>query len=97
MKKIVEKIAKNKYYISGAIILLAFVYSSFFTKKVYYEVKFVDGDTVIKTEYIEKGAKVTLPKEEPSKDGFKFVGWYLENTKVDDFTKIYKDVVIEAA
>ena len=38
-----------------------------------------------------------MPEEEPSKDGFKFVGWYLENTKVDDFTKIYKDVDIEAA
>ena len=97
MKKIVEIIKKKKYYIFGAIILLAFVYSSFFAKKVYYEVKFVDGSEVIKVEYLEKGAKITLPEEDPSKDGFKFVGWYLENTKVDDFTKIYKDVVIEAA
>lgn len=92
-----KKILKNKYYILGFIILLVFVYSSFFAKKVYYEVKFVDGSEVIKVEYLEKGAKITLPEDEPSKDGFKFVGWYLENTKVDNFTKIYKDVVIEAA
>lgn len=97
MKKIVEIIKKKKYYIFGAIIFLAFVYSSFFAKKVYYEVKFVDGAEVIKVEYLEKGAKITLPEEDPSKDGFKFVGWYLENTKVDDFTKIYKNTVIEAA
>lgn len=92
-----KKILKNKYYIFSFIILLVFIYSSFFTKKVYYEVKFVDGSEVIKVEYLEKGAKITLPEEEPSKDGFKFVGWYLENTKVDNYTKIYKDVVIEAA
>lgn len=52
MKKILEKITKNKYYILGVIILLAFVYSSFFAKKVYYEVKFVDGSEVIKVEYL---------------------------------------------
>lgn len=97
MKKVLDVIVKNKKMIFIGISVLAFVYSSFFTKKVYYEVKFIDGDTVIKTEYLEKGAKVTLPEEEPSKDGFVFVGWYLNNAKVDNFTQIYKNTVIEAA
>src|SRR5690554_686896 len=60
------------------------------------EVAFLDGD-VRTTKLVSKNETVT-PLEEPAKDGFSFLGWYLEGTEeVFDFdTEITESITLEA-
>src|SRR5690554_4329178 len=60
------------------------------------EVAFLDGD-LRTTKLVSKNETVT-PLEEPAKDGFTFLGWYLEGTEeVFDFdTEITESITLEA-
>lgn len=79
-----------------AVLLFVFVYSSFIAKKRLYEIKFVDGTNVIDVQYLKSGEKLTIP-DPPEKAGLIFVGWYHNNTKIEEGTIIYTKMKIEAA
>lgn len=62
------------------------------------EVRWYDGTTIIKTDKVEKGSKVT--SWTPSKDGKEFMGWYADtlfadpfdwDTAINERTNIYSD------
>ena len=59
-----------------------------------YTVKFdVDGKITKKT--VEKNKKVTKPAD-PTKDGYKFLGWYLGSTKYNFSNKVTKNITLKA-
>jgi len=61
----------------------------------YYTVEFIDGDKVINGLSLEYGKKV--PKiEDPTKEGYKFIGWYLDGVEYDFETPITKDIKLDA-
>lgn len=58
-------------------------------------VKFdVDGK-IVSTKTVEKNKKVTKPAD-PTKDGYKFLGWYLGNTKYNFSNKVTKNITLTA-
>ena len=69
------------------IFLIVFIYSLFFTKTKY-EIRFVHNDETLLKLRLEKGEKITLPEEEPAKEGYTFVGWYYGSEKVDENTVV---------
>ena len=69
------------------ILLFVFIYSLFFVKTKY-EIRFVHNDETVLKLRLEKGEKITLPEEEPAKEGYTFVGWYYGNEKVDENTVV---------
>ena len=69
------------------ILLIVFIYSLFFAKTKY-EIRFVHNDETVLKLRLEKGEKITLPKEEPVKEGYTFVGWYYGSEKVDENTVV---------
>ena len=61
-----------------------------------YVVKFdTDGGSSISNQIISKGEIVNKPKE-PTKEGYKFVNWYNEDTIYNFSLKVYKDLVLIA-
>ena len=61
-----------------------------------YTVKFnSNGGNEISEQVIKANDKVKAPTD-PTKDGYKFVGWYVDGKRFDFDTKIKKDLVIEA-
>ena len=69
------------------ILLIVFIYSLFFAKTKY-EIRFVHNDETVLKLRLEKGEKITLPEEEPAKEGYTFVGWYYGSEKVDENTVV---------
>ncbi len=59
-----------------------------------FTVTFRNGDNVTR-EQVESGATVTRPNN-PSKDGHRFLGWYLNNIEYDFTTPITGNLVLEA-
>ncbi len=59
-----------------------------------FTVTFRNGDNVTR-EQVESGATVTRPNN-PSKDGHRFLGWYLNNVEYDFTTPITGNLVLEA-
>ena len=60
-----------------------------------YTVEFMDGETVLHTEEVEEGDKVT--EYTPDVDGKEFLGWFIEPTFIHEFdfdTPITKDTQI---
>ena len=53
-----------------------------------------DGGNKIDSVKVEKGKTYKLP--EPVKEKYQFVGWYLDDKKVDDTTVFDKDVTLKA-
>ena len=53
-----------------------------------------DGGKEIESIKLEKGKTASLPT--PEKEGYKFLGWYDEDTKVEEDTKFDKDVTLKA-
>ena len=54
-----------------------------------------DGGSIVKSQKIEKYSKLNeLPT--PSKEGYKFIGWYLDDSAFDIETKIEKDITLKA-
>jgi uncharacterized repeat protein (TIGR02543 family) len=61
-----------------------------------YEVSFnTDGGSNVKTQKVEKDAKATKPSN-PTKKGYKFDDWYLNNKKFDFNTKITSNITLTA-
>lgn len=69
------------------VLLIVFFYSLFFVKTKY-EIRFVHNDETVLKLRLEKGEKITLPEEEPVKEGYTFVGWYYGSEKVDENTLV---------
>lgn len=59
-----------------------------------FTVTFRNGDNVTR-EQVESGATVARPNN-PSKDGHRFLGWYLNNIEYDFTTPITSNLVLEA-
>ena len=60
-----------------------------------YQVTFDFGSDK-KTMSVKEGEKVLIPKEKPTKEKYKFLGWYVGDTLYDFDTPIDKDLVITA-
>lgn len=61
-----------------------------------YTIKFdTNGGNNITEQVIDKNSKVSEPKV-PVKEGYKFIGWYVNGKKYDFSTKINEDFIIEA-
>lgn len=60
---------------------------------VYYKVTFYDNDKSVIKEVLENKQ---VDYFEPKKDGYKFVGWFIDNEKFDFNTKINKDTILTA-
>ncbi len=54
-----------------------------------------NGGSQVEAQKVNKGNKVTKP-EAPIKDGYTFIGWFLNGTKFDFETPITKDITLEA-
>lgn len=81
----------------GAIIVILCVAIPFvISKNVKYEIKFnTNGGTIIETQKVKKGNTVTKPTN-PTKDGYIFDDWYLNDEKYDFSKKVTKNLVLEA-
>lgn len=65
-------------------------------KPIYYTVTFdSDGGTTIKDQTVEEGNTVIEPKD-PTKEGFKFSGWFLNDKQFDFSTPIRKNIKLKA-
>ena len=65
-------------------------------KKKMYNVTFdSDGGTLVKTEQVEESKTVTKPAN-PTKAGYEFVEWQLNNKKYDFKSKVTKDITLKA-
>jgi len=53
-----------------------------------------DGGSRVESIEVEKGGSIKLPNV--TKDGYTFVGWYLDSKKVSNDTKYDKDVILKA-
>lgn len=96
-KKYLKKHKKTIFTTTVIVFLfIIFIYSSFIAKKRDYEIKFVDGSRIISLQYHKAGEKLEVP-EDPEKDGMIFVGWYYNNTKIEEDIEIYGNMKIEAA
>lgn len=60
-----------------------------------YTVTFMNGSTVSETKTVEEGSVVAKPTN-PTKEGYTFVGWYLDGTAFDFSTKITSDTILTA-
>ena len=59
-------------------------------------VKFdTDGGSIISRQIIEKGSKLEIPSI-PTKEGYKFVEWQLDNKKFDFDTQINENITLKA-
>ena len=65
-------------------------------KKGEYVIKFsTNGGTEISEQYVSANGKVKVPSD-PTKEGYTFVGWYLDGKRYDFDSKVNSDLVIEA-
>lgn len=63
---------------------------------VYHRVKFYSDNTLYSNFRVKKYSIVSAPAVEPKKDGYEFVGWYLNDKPFDFNTEIVSDLRIEA-
>ena len=64
--------------------------------KIYYTVTFdSDGGSKVDSQTIENGQKAAKP-ENPSKEGFEFAGWYIDNNEYNFSESVTSDVIIKA-
>ena len=61
-----------------------------------YRVKFdSNGGTSVKTQTVEEGDRAQEPND-PTRNGYTFLGWYLNGRKFSFNTRIYEDITLEA-
>lgn len=70
------------------------IVAGFEESKVKYTVRF-ENETDVKTYVVEKGKLVVEPNE-PTKEGYVFLGWYVGDTKFDFSTPIVNNIVLKA-
>ena len=77
-------------------ILSVFFITACSCSKITYTVTYdTDGGTKVSKEIVEKGEKATVPVD-PTKDGYTFIGWYLEEEKYDFNSEVTKDITLKA-
>ena len=54
-----------------------------------------NGGTKVSSEYVDEGNLITKPND-PTREGYKFLGWYYNNKLFDFKTKIYQDYTLVA-
>lgn len=64
-------------------------------EKKYYSVKFDNGYGKVNTIEVEKNSKVDKP-ENLVREGYTFLGWYLNNQKYNFNSKVYKNITLVA-
>lgn len=83
------------YIVLGIIIIIIIVFLVVFNKDKNYKLTmYVDGEKY-KSNTVEKNDKTSLP-DAPKKNGYTFVGWYNNGKKIDENTKITKDLKLSA-
>jgi hypothetical protein len=61
-----------------------------------YEVQFnTNGGSFVKSQKVEEGTVVVKPKD-PTKDGYNFAGWMLNDEAYDMSTPVVEDIILEA-
>lgn len=60
-----------------------------------YTVKFTDDDSLINSVTVKKNSKVVKPTD-PVKEGYKFLGWYLDGKLYSFTSKVKKDITLTA-
>lgn len=107
--KMIERRKKEKSGFEGklsigsklAIVLVVIVIVVLLIIKIYktkskFTIKFdTDGGNLVTEQYIKINEKAYKP-EEPIKDGYKFLGWYLDGKEYDFDTKVTKNLNIKA-
>lgn len=55
-----------------------------------------DGGTSVNSQFIKEGDTAIIPTPNPTKDGYTFVEWQLDNTKYDFTTPVTKAITLKA-
>lgn len=63
---------------------------------IYHRVKFYSGNTLYSNFRVKKYSIVSAPAVAPEKDGYEFIGWYLNDKPFDFNTEITSDLRLEA-
>ena len=92
-----EKIDTKKILFGGILLIIVvlgiFLYANYFkTVTVEFDVRLGPG---IATQEIKINEKVNKP-EEPSYDGYEFLGWYVDDTEYNFDEPVTKDLIITA-
>lgn len=73
-----------------------FIYSLFFIKPTTYKITFnTDGGNIISNIEVEKGKTISKPAD-PTKEGYKFLGWYIGEEEYNFDNKIDKNIELLA-
>lgn len=89
-----EKLNELRMTLIILVIGLFFLGGCFFSNK--YTVNFkTNGGTAIKEVLVEKGDKLAKPKT-PKKDGYEFVGWYVDGKRYNFSKKVNDDITLVA-
>lgn len=76
---------KSNYITFFLIILLILVNILFLYQRDKCTITFVVDNEIYKTTTVEKGKKITFP-DQPTKDGYAFIGWYKDEYTLLDST-----------
>ena len=80
---------------AALVLVLAVILVVLFLKQAKVVVTFdTDGGTKVEEKTIKKGEKITLPTT--AKTGYNFLGWYIDNKKVENSVVIKKNTTIKA-
>ena len=79
------------------IFIMIFVINSNKKNNTFYEVTFdTQGGSIIESQSIKKGETITVP-ENPTKEGYEFLGWYYENQNYDFNTAVNDNITLVAS
>lgn len=89
---------KNNKLLIGLLVFLVilfFVLLYMFLNKPIYEIQFVSDNIVIETVKVKRNNLLPRPAD-PSKDGYVFVNWYLDNSVYDFNSKVTSNMILTA-
>lgn len=86
----------SAFVIIGILVVIAIFGAVFFVKGQKYTVTFdSNGGSVVSSVQVKKGDKVSKPSE-PTRDGYVFSGWYLNDTLYDFDLAVLEDITLVA-
>lgn len=86
----------SAFVIIGILVVIAILGAVFFVKGQKYTVTFdSNGGSVVSSVQVKKGDKVSKPSE-PTRDGYVFSGWYLNDTLYDFDSAVLEDITLVA-
>ncbi len=91
-----KEMIRLEVFLTGGVLFLLFIFlvASFLIPR--YTVLFLsNGGTQIPAQKIEKNEKVKRP-EDPKREGYRFIGWYLEEDLYDFDSSIHQDLSLVA-